>query len=157
MTTFVDYYESPIGKLTLLASEKGLTAIYFENHKLPTSIPENLINNPVTFEKVCDQLDEYFSGGRKAFDIELDMGGTAFQKKVWQELTDIPYGETISYQELAIRVGNPKASRAVGAANGKNPLSIIIPCHRVIAKNGKLTGYAGGVQAKKWLLEFEAP
>jgi methylated-DNA-[protein]-cysteine S-methyltransferase len=105
--------------------------------------------------KVLKQLDQYFKGERKEFDLPLFLGGTPFQNQVWNELQKIPYGETFSYKELAVKLGNEKATRAVGNANGKNLISIIIPCHRVIGSNKKLTGYAGGLDRKKWLLEHE--
>ncbi|MFD2178229.1 methylated-DNA--[protein]-cysteine S-methyltransferase [Veronia pacifica] len=155
MQHYIFRYPSPLGELTMIASEKGLKGIFFPDHKLPTAMPENLIDDKSPFTEVCHQLDEYFDGKRQTFNIELDVSGTDFQKEVWQVLQVIPYGETIHYQQLAEAIGKPKASRAVGAANGKNPLSIVIPCHRVIGKNGKLTGYAGGVDAKKWLLTHE--
>lgn len=108
------------------------------------------------FAQVCEQLTEYFAGNLQEFDVRLAPAGTEFQKKVWQELCRIPFGASISYGELAQRIGQPKASRAVGAANGQNPISIIVPCHRVIGANGTLTGYGGGIERKKWLLEHEA-
>lgn len=106
-------------------------------------------------EDVTQQIDEYFSGRRKEFNVKITLEGTAFQIKVWNELMKIPYGTTISYKDLAIRIGNKNATRAVGSTNGKNMVGIIIPCHRVIGSNGKLTGYAGGLNRKKWLLEHE--
>lgn len=108
------------------------------------------------FAAVCEQLTEYFAGRLREFEVRLAPEGTEFQKKVWQELGQIPFGTTISYGELARRIGQPAASRAVGAANGQNPISIIVPCHRVIGANGTLTGYGGGIERKKWLLEHEA-
>jgi methylated-DNA-[protein]-cysteine S-methyltransferase len=107
------------------------------------------------FDTVCEQLTEYFGGGLQEFDLLLAPAGTEFQKKVWQELCQIPFGASISYGELARRIGQPAASRAVGRANGQNPISIIVPCHRVIGANGTLTGYGGGIERKKWLLEHE--
>ncbi len=106
--------------------------------------------------RIIRQLDEYFSRKRKVFDLELDLQGTDFQKQVWMELLKIPYGRTITYKELSIRLGNPGVIRAAGAANGANPVSIIVPCHRVIGSDGSLTGYAGGLWRKKWLLDFES-
>jgi len=148
-------FESPIGKLVLVASDKELISILFENTK--PDFPEKFIEIPnhsilLHTEK---QLKEYLSGKRKAFDIPLNLEGTVFQKKVWKELQKIPYGKTISYQELAKRVGSVKKARAVGNANGKNPIPIIIPCHRVIQKNGKLGGFGGGLEIKRFLLELE--
>lgn len=111
--------------------------------------------DPSSFEEVKRQLDQYFKGRLKSFDLELKTGGTPFQQQVWQALAKIPYGSTISYGDLAVQIGNPKAVRAVGLANGKNPIPIIIPCHRVIGKNGSLTGFGGGLDVKRFLLELE--
>jgi len=117
------------------------------------------MENPLFFSKVITQLDGYFNGSLRKFSliqgIDFKLKGTPFQEKVWQELLNIPYGETISYGELAIRIGNPRAFRAVGMANGKNPISIIVPCHRVIGKDGSLTGFGGGIDVKKQLLSLE--
>ena len=148
-------FESPIGKLVLIAFDKKLISILFENTK--PDVLENSTenqNNSILFQTE-HQLNEYFSGNRKKFDIPLKLDGTIFQKKVWKELQKIPYGETISYQELAKRVGDIKKSRAVGNANGRNPIPIIVPCHRVILKNGKLGGYGGGLEIKRFLLDLE--
>ena len=148
-------FESPIGKLVLIASDKKLISILFENTK--PDVLENSTenqNNSILFQTE-HQLNEYFSGNRKKFDIPLKLDGTIFQKKVWKELQKIPYGETISYQELAKRVGDINKSRAVGNANGRNPIPIIVPCHRVILKNGKLGGYGGGLEIKRFLLDLE--
>ena len=148
---------SPVGTLTLVASEKGLAAILWENDD-PARVPLGALTedgeDPV-LQETERQLDEYFSGKRKTFSIPLDFNGTDFQKAVWNALLTIPYGETRSYGEIAVQLGNPKAVRAVGAANGKNPISIIAPCHRVIGSNGKLTGFAGGLEAKSLLLRLE--
>ena len=140
---------TPIGWLNVLASGDAITAIEF------AADPESQQHPSETTEHCCQQLQEYFSGQREYFDIELDMAGTAFQKTVWQALNGIEYGETCSYGDIANHIGNPKAVRAVGAANGKNPVPIIVPCHRVIGSSGKLTGYAGGLDIKVWLLEHE--
>lgn len=148
---------SPVGTLTLVASEKGLAAILWENDD-PARVPLGALTedgeDPV-LQETERQLDEYFSGKRKTFSIPLDFNGTDFQKAVWNALLTIPYGETRSYGEIAVQLGNPKAVRAVGAANGRNPISIIAPCHRVIGSNGKLTGFAGGLEAKSLLLRLE--
>jgi methylated-DNA-[protein]-cysteine S-methyltransferase len=148
---------SPIGRLKLVASDDGLAAILWENDN-PRRVRLNIVaedeNHPVLRETER-QLTEYFAGRRKAFDVELDFAGTAFQKKVWAALLTIPFGETRSYAQLARQIGNPTATRAVGAANGKNPISIIAPCHRVIGSNGTLTGFAGGLEAKAHLLGLE--
>ena len=111
--------------------------------------------DPSGFEEVKRQLDQYFKGRLKSFDLELKTGGTPFQQQVWEALAKIPYGSTISYGDLAVQIGNPKAVRAVGLANGRNPIPIIIPCHRVIGKNGSLTGFGGGLDVKRFLLELE--
>ena len=148
------YFESPLGKL-LLTGNKLLESLHFPIGKTKVEPEKDWIYNEKIFLKAIDQLDAYFKGELTKFDIELNIQGTDFQKKVWQELVKIPYGETLSYGELAKRIGNPKASRAVGMANGKNPISIIVPCHRFIGKNGSLTGFGGGLDAKKTLLDLE--
>jgi methylated-DNA-[protein]-cysteine S-methyltransferase len=123
--------------------------LYFTKATFPENKPAGIVKN------CFDQLKEYFEGKRKIFSIDLDFEGTDFQKKVWNELLKIPFGQTISYLELSRRIGDVKAIRAVGNANGKNPVSIIVPCHRVIGTSGKLIGYGGGLWRKRWLLEFE--
>ena len=148
---------SPVGKLKLVAIDKGLVAILWENEKsgrVPLSELQKNDRHPILL-KTEQQLNEYFAGQRKQFSIALDMRGTRFQKNVWDALLAIPFGETRSYGQLAKQLGNPKASRAVGAANGRNPLSIIVPCHRVIGSSGKLTGFAGGLEVKAHLLSLE--
>ena len=149
--------DSPVGRLTLVASNKGLAAILWQNDRPSRVRLGELIEDerhPVLVE-TARQLDEYFAGKRKTFSVALDMRGTRFQKDVWEGLLAIPFGETRSYADLARRLGNPKATRAVGAANGRNPISIIVPCHRVIGSSGKLTGFAGGLDIKARLLELE--
>jgi len=149
---------SPLGPLTLAASQHGLAGVYFEEHRHFNGVGgwARAPDLPV-FEIVTQQLNEFFDGTRMTFDLPLDLSaGTLFQQQVWRALQTIPFGETWSYGELARRLANSKAVRAVGAANGRNPLSIIIPCHRVIAANGELTGYAGGLKNKQALLKFEA-
>lgn len=148
---------SPIGELKLVASDMGLVAILWENDNPRRVRLSELIadeRHPVLVETER-QLREYFAGKRKAFSVALDMRGTRFQKDVWEQLLAIPFGETRSYGELAKQLGNPRATRAVGAANGRNPVSIIVPCHRVIGASGKLTGFAGGLDAKAHLLGLE--
>jgi methylated-DNA-[protein]-cysteine S-methyltransferase len=149
--------ESPIGKLKLVASDKGLVAILWEKDS-PRRVPLSELvedgQHPVLVETER-QLGEYFAGKRKAFSVALDIRGTHFQKDVWKALLAIPFGETRSYGQLAKQLGNPGASRAVGAANGRNPVSIIVPCHRVIGSSGKLTGFAGGLDTKAHLLSLE--
>jgi methylated-DNA-[protein]-cysteine S-methyltransferase len=149
--------ESPVGKLKLVASDKGLVAILWEKDSpRRVRLSETVANeqHPILV-KAERQLGEYFAGKRKAFSVALDMRGTRFQKDVWEALLAIPFGETRSYGQLAKQLGNPRASRAVGAANGKNPVSIIVPCHRVIGSSGKLTGFAGGLDTKAHLLGLE--
>ncbi len=150
--------ESPVGKLKLIASDKGLVAVLWENDpprrvRLADVVEES--RHPILVETER-QLGEYFAGNRKEFTIALDMRGTRFQSDVWKALLAIPFGETRSYMQLATQLGNPRATRAVGAANGRNPLSIVVPCHRVIGSSGKLTGFAGGLETKAHLLHLEA-
>ena len=149
---------SPVGELKLVANEKGLAAILWENDNPKRIRLSPLVENkkhPVLLETE-QQLKNYFTGKQKKFSVKLDFTGTDFQKKVWDALLTIPFGETRSYGQIARQIGSPKAVRAVGAANGKNPISIIAPCHRVIGSNGKLTGFAGGLKAKECLLELES-
>ena len=148
---------SPVGALTLVASDKGLTAILWENDdpdRVRLSALVEDADHPVLVT-ATKQLAEYFAGERKAFDLPLDFQGTEFQKQVWAALLTIPFGETRSYAEIARAIGRPTAYRAVGAANGKNPISIVAPCHRVIGTDGTLTGFAGGLKAKEYLLGLE--
>jgi len=144
------FYLSPVGILEIQSSEKNLFSLQFVEHFLENSpqIPEILL-------KTSQQLDEYFNGIRTIFDLKMELFGTNFQIKVWKELQKIPFGETISYFELARRIENPLAARAVGGANHRNPIVILIPCHRVIGKNGTLVGYGGRMDRKEWLLNFE--
>ncbi|MEO7931786.1 MAG: methylated-DNA--[protein]-cysteine S-methyltransferase [Chthoniobacterales bacterium] len=145
---------SPIGTLTLLASGRGLTGVFMEAHA--TILRDEWIADDAPFAEVRMQLDSYFAGRLRTFDLALDwQQGTPFQRRVWQALLEIPFGETISYGEQARRIGNPLGVRAVGLANGRNPFSIIVPCHRVIGKNGTLTGYGGGLERKRFLLDLE--
>ncbi len=148
-------FQTPLGAMTLHANDSGLLGAWFETQ---TTRPDNLGEfndcHPILNQAVLE-LTEYFAGQRREFSVSLAAKGTPFQQQVWHALTTIPYGETWCYKDLAIAVGNPKASQAVGGANGKNPISIIVPCHRVIGKNGSLTGYAGGVDIKQALLELE--
>ncbi|MCZ4371732.1 methylated-DNA--[protein]-cysteine S-methyltransferase [Vibrio diazotrophicus] len=152
---YYTYYQSPHGQMTIQANDKGLLGAWFE---IQTTQPQDLgaySDDHAILNQAKIQLEEYFSGRRTQFDLPLAAKGTDFQQSVWQALCKIPYGETWSYQQLADEIGNPKAVRAVGLANGKNPISVIVPCHRVIGKNGKLTGYAGGVETKEKLLQLE--
>ncbi|WP_347901394.1 methylated-DNA--[protein]-cysteine S-methyltransferase [Pseudomonas purpurea] len=151
---FYRYHPSPIGPLLLAGDEQGLRLLYMDSH--PRWTPDDQwVEGGRELDTVCRQLDEYFEGNREVFDLRLAPQGTAFQQQVWQALQRIPYGRTWSYAELALHIDNPKAIRAVGTANGANPISIIIPCHRVIGSNGTLTGYAGGLARKQALLELE--
>ena len=145
------YLQTPIGFAEFKGDENGLASItVFDGEK-----PEDLI--PEVLEDAIYQFSEYLEGKRKVFDLKLNPEGTDFQKRVWDALLTIPYGKTVSYLELSKTLGDVKAIRAVAAANGKNPLWIVVPCHRVIGSNGDLTGYAGGLHRKKWLLEHESP
>jgi methylated-DNA-[protein]-cysteine S-methyltransferase len=148
---------SPVGELTLVADGCGLAAILWENDKPDRVRLGTLIENPdhPVLLETERQLSEYFAGTRRSFDVTLSFAGTDFQKRVWAALLAIPFGETRSYGEIAEQLGAPGASRAVGAANGRNPISIIAPCHRVVGSNGKLTGFAGGLEAKAFLLDLE--
>lgn len=143
------YFNSPLGTIELSSTEKGISSLYFVN----VAGKKHPVNN-ILLEGV-KQLKEYFGKKRKDFSLPLDYMGTGFQKKVWSELLKIPLGKTVSYLQIAKRIGNGNSTRAVGNANGKNPISIIVPCHRVIGTNGNLVGYGGGIEKKKWLLEFE--
>jgi methylated-DNA-[protein]-cysteine S-methyltransferase len=157
MSLAYKWIDSPVGKLKLVASDKGLVAILWEKDKPRRVLLSELSENdqhPVLVETER-QLGEYFSGKRKVFSVALDMRGTPFQKNVWEALLAIPFGETRSYGQLARQLGNPRAMRAVGAANGRNPVSIIVPCHRVIGSSRKLTGFAGGLETKAQLLHLE--
>jgi methylated-DNA-[protein]-cysteine S-methyltransferase len=148
---------SPIGRLKLVASDEGLAAILWDNSRpLPVYLAD-VVDNPAHPTLLCaeTELNEYFSRNRKSFSVRLDMRGTYFQKQVWEALLAIPFGETRSYGQIANQLGNPNATRAVGAANGQNPIPIIVPCHRVIGANGKLTGFGGGLEIKDQLLALE--
>jgi len=149
---------SPVGELKLVASDKGLTAILWGNDDLDRVRLGAMIENPdhPILTEAERQLGAYFAGTLTAFTLPLDFQGTDFQKSVWEALLTIPFGETRSYGEIARQIGRPTAFRAVGAANGKNPISIVAPCHRVIGSNGALTGFAGGVEAKEYLLGLES-
>ena len=145
---------SPIGDLLLTGDGRALTGLYMSPHKGRPEISEQLRDHPF-FTDVIAQLGAYFAGERRSFDVALQPAGTPFQQRVWAELSRIPYGETISYAELAKRVGSPNGFRAVGQANGRNPISVIVPCHRVIGANGSLAGYGGGADRKRFLLDLE--
>jgi methylated-DNA-[protein]-cysteine S-methyltransferase len=146
---------TPLGEIRLVAQDDALVGVYFPQHKNP-AWPVVAVDacHPVLIQAACE-LAEYFAGERTVFNTPLAPQGTQFQRAVWQALTGIPYGERRSYAWIATAIGHPQACRAVGAANGRNPLSIFVPCHRAVGADGSLTGYAGGVSAKRWLLEHE--
>lgn len=148
-------YDSPIGKLTLAADELGLRHIVFAQGSRSFAPPAHWQPSGSEFVELSQQLDEYFAGTRKTFKLKLAPQGTEFQRSVWQALMQVDYAHTTSYGEIAKLIGKPKASRAVGAANGANPIPIIIPCHRIVGASGKLTGFGGGLPTKQWLLAHE--
>jgi len=162
VTTF-RRFACPVGELVLTASDVGLTGIYFptSRHGPPRVEREDWVEDDgrgaagAILARACQQLQEYFAGTRTAFDVPLAVSGTTFEQRVWELLRAIPYGTTTSYGALAHRLGDPRATRAVGAANGKNPIPIIVPCHRVVGARGELTGFGGGIDRKRWLLEHE--
>ena len=159
MTTFYTFHDSPIGPLLLTATERGLSRLYMDAPRYGPLAPHQEWREDAAQPHLAQariQLDEYFAGERTRFQIALDLRGTSFQQTVWRALMDIGYGDTISYGELARRIANPKALRAVGLANGRNPVSIVVPCHRVIGADGSLTGYGGGIARKRFLLALEA-
>ncbi|HEX6966556.1 MAG TPA: methylated-DNA--[protein]-cysteine S-methyltransferase [Gemmatimonadaceae bacterium] len=173
MSTAIVTIPSPVGELLLTARDDGLTGVWFENHRaeggtaaewqraqgLDAADLERADGGSRGAVRILrdasEQLAAYFAGTRTTFDVPLSTSGTPFQERVWAALRGIPYGHTVSYGELARRLGEPKAMRAVGAANGRNPLPIIVPCHRVIGARGELTGFGGGIERKRWLLEHE--
>lgn len=149
-------YDSPVGPLLLAADDAALVAIEFPSSRHPVARGADWVEGDnAVLARTRVQLGEYFAGSRTTFELPLGPRGTEFQRGVWQALAGIPYGETISYAQLASRVGNPSAMRAVGAANGRNPLPIVLPCHRVIGADGSLTGFGGGLPTKQFLLELE--
>jgi methylated-DNA-[protein]-cysteine S-methyltransferase len=149
------HVKTPIGRVLLVGWSVALTGLFVASHDRCPAVPPSWKQDDESFEEVRRQLGGYFAGTRTAFDVKLRLEGTPFQVAVWSALRDIPYGETTSYGELARRVGRPGASRAVGAANGRNPISILVPCHRVIGADGSLTGYGWGNERKAWLLDHE--
>ena len=154
----IRHLDSPIGDLTLVASDVGLTHVLFPGEDptdvgLPGDLTET--DDDSTLERAAEQLAEYFAGERREFDVPLDLRGTDFQVEAWRALADVPYGETRSYGEQADAIGRPGAFRAVGAANGRNPIPVILPCHRIVGADGSLTGFAGGLDTKRWLLNHE--
>ncbi|MFT2817305.1 methylated-DNA--[protein]-cysteine S-methyltransferase [Leifsonia sp. A12D58] len=149
--------DSPVGELTLVGAGDALSAVYFAEHKRRPEATTWGTRDDSAFEGAVTQLGEYFAGTRTDFDLHLAPTGDAFQQKVWAQLREIPYGQTRSYGQLAVLLGDKNLSRAVGAANGKNPISIIVPCHRVVGADGNLVGYAGGLDRKRFLLALEEP
>jgi methylated-DNA-[protein]-cysteine S-methyltransferase len=149
-------FDSPIGELLLIGDERQLHGLYMQEGRTALRVRDNWEPRDEPFAEAREQLDEYFAGRRTTFDLPLAMTGSTFQCRVWRALQDIPYGETISYGELARRVGEPATPRNVGSANGRNPISVIVPCHRVIGADGSLTGYGGGLERKRILLDLEA-
>ncbi|WP_447969288.1 methylated-DNA--[protein]-cysteine S-methyltransferase [Nitrospira sp. M1] len=152
---FYHVLRSPVGKLLLVGNEQGVKMLSFQDGRHPQAIDSQWRKDRQPFDDVITQLEAYFDGERTTFSVKLSPEGTDFQRNVWKALRRIPYGKTVSYGEIAKRIGNPHASRAVGAANGQNPISIIVPCHRVIGANGKLVGYGGGLPIKQSLLALE--
>ena len=150
MQTYRTYYQSPIGPVEIVGNQDSIRELNFVETMLPGD-PDP----PFCLKACCKQIDEYFKGKRREFLLNLDPLGTKFQKLIWRQLEKIPFGEVISYGEIAGVIGQPKACRAVGSANGKNPIAIIIPCHRVVGRDGSLTGYGGGLWRKEWLIQHE--
>ncbi len=148
--------DSPIGRLLLYGTSRGLSGIFMTRHRHFDGKQKDWKRDDARWSGVAKQLREYFDGKRRDFDIPLDVEGTEFQMKVWDALCKIPFGRTASYADIARKIGNPKAMRAVGLANGRNPVSIVVPCHRVIGADGSLTGYGGGLDRKKVLLDLES-
>jgi len=150
-------FESPIGELLLTASDSALTGVWFPGKGEVTAAAASAGRGPANavLARACEQLAEYFAGTRTTFAVPLEPAGTPFQRRVWEALRAIPYGATLSYSELARRLGDVRATRAVGAANGRNPIPIVVPCHRVVGADGSLTGFGGGLDRKRWLLEHE--
>ena len=155
MTTYVHEVPSPVGTLTLLSDGSAITGVFMPSHKGGPVLDPTWQRDPVVFAELVAQFDAYFSGELQDFDVALAPAGTPFQQRVWSALREIPYGRTCSYRDIAERIESPKAVRAVGLANGRNPISIIVPCHRVVGANGSLTGYGGGLDNKRLLLDLE--
>jgi methylated-DNA-[protein]-cysteine S-methyltransferase len=156
MTATHTTIESPLGDLTLVARDGALTGVYFPGHWYPPSPATLGIRSESGFEQPAQQLAEYFAGARRSFELPTATSGDRFQQRVWRLIDEIPYGETTTYGELARELGDPSLARGVGSAVGRNPLSVIVPCHRVVGKDGALTGYAGGLERKRFLLDLEA-
>jgi methylated-DNA-[protein]-cysteine S-methyltransferase len=150
------YLDSPIGELLATRDDGGITGLDLPASRHPRRVSPEWVRDDTAFDDIRTQLREYFAGERQDFDLPLNAGGSRFQSLVWDALIRIPYGETTSYGKLAVSIGHPDGPRAVGLANGQNPIPIIVPCHRVIGANGSLTGYGGGLDTKRWLLDHEA-
>lgn len=150
------YLETPLGDVLATRDERGITGLDLPRSRYPRRVRDDWERDDAAFDDIRTQLGEYFAGERQEFDLPLNLGGSPFQTLVWNALIDIPYGETTSYGKVAVAIGHPDGPRAVGLANGQNPVPIIVPCHRVIGANGALTGYGGGLDAKRWLLDHEA-
>ncbi len=157
MTRYFQWYASPLGELLLAASDRGITDVHVRAGKYVPAIPRDWVEAPrnLLLVELQRELDAYFAGDLRQFRVALDPQGTEFQKRAWAALAAIPYGETRSYGQQAVAIGRPQAARAVGAANGRNPIGIVVPCHRVIGADGAMTGYAGGVDCKVFLLKLE--
>jgi methylated-DNA-[protein]-cysteine S-methyltransferase len=153
---FYTTFDSPIGELLVAGDGSSIHGLHMQEGRTATDVGAGWKRAAEPFAAVRDQLGEYFTGRRTSFDVPLTLAGTAFQRRVWSALLEIPYGESISYGELARRVGIPSAARAVGTANGLNPVAVIVPCHRVIGADGSLTGFGGGLERKRFLLDLEA-
>jgi len=155
MTTYYSYIDCPLGEMFVQGDGQFVTGLFMPQHKGWRGPDDSWQRSEALFTTVREQFAEYFKGERRQFDMALKLTGTPFQQRVWRELVRIPFGTTITYAQLAQRIGCPTASRAVGGANGRNPISIVVPCHRVIGANGTLGGYAGGLDKKQWLLDWE--
>lgn len=159
MTFYSGDVRSPIGLITVVATEKGVHNVMFDCTEMPRTLEGHTVTrkpvHPVV-SRALSQLREYFAGTRTSFDLPLDLEGTPFQVSAWKALATVPFGRTASYAQQASQIGRPTATRAVGAANGRNPVAIVLPCHRIVGANGSLTGFAGGLDTKRWLLDHEA-
>ncbi len=149
-------FDSPIGELLLAGDGRGLQRLSMQSARRPVAIDPRWERDERSFMEVREQLDQYFDGARREFEVELNLLGNPFELRVWDALLEIPYGETVSYGRIATDLGQPSAARAVGLANGRNPVALIVPCHRVIGADGSLTGYGGGLERKQFLLDLEA-
>jgi methylated-DNA-[protein]-cysteine S-methyltransferase len=153
---FYTTFDSPIGELLLVGDGRGLQRLSMQSARRPVAIDPRWERDDSSFTEVREQLDQYFDGARREFEVELNLIGNPFELRAWDALLGIPYGETVSYGRIATDLGQPSAARAVGLANGRNPVALIVPCHRVIGADGSLTGYGGGLERKQFLLDLEA-